>query len=821
MNEREIFERAVEIQDPTARGAFLDESCGQDARLRADLELLLASHFEARQFMDVPLVEQLGFSGQNQSPMTIEQTRSSRETLGSTTKSPFDEDDEDDEERGDSHSVVDLSFLEPARQPGSIGVLGHYAILRVLGQGAFGIVFKAFDEKLHRHVAIKAMNPQLAATSPPRKRFLREARSAAAVKHENVVQVHAVEEQPLPYLVMEYVDGETLQQKLDTAGPLDVAEFLHLGRQMAAGLAAAHEKGLVHRDIKPGNILLETGAEQKVKITDFGLARAADDATMTRTGTIAGTPMYMAPEQALGQPVDHRADLFSLGSVFYQMACGRAPFRGANALAVLKRVVDEAPRPIQEIWPEVPDWLCNIIAKLHARNPDERFSSSKELADLLGRCQLDLQANGKVESARVAAALVKPGLAANGTPDGFSATENKPLVDEGGPRAASLAAAPRKNHLRLVTLAAIGALLGSFVVSEFAGATRLTPWFRPAAARDDSTASSDGAETASSDTKQYDWPADAPAPALEPFDSAQALRHQEAWAKYLKTPVEYTNSQGMKFRLIPPGEYTMGIAADTAEDVVRHDAGYKKRKAKPLDTAPVHRVRLTRAYYFGVYEVTREQYDAVMGENPAGLSPPGESSGQAEGDDPGKYPVDSVSFIDAAKFCIRLSELERLQPVYADSNGAITLIPGNGYRLPTEAEWEYACRAGTTTVWFHGDQVEDLANVAWFVGNSSNGAHPVGRLKANPFGLFDVHGNLWEWCQDWYEAPNKSQFNGETLVNPQGPATGETRLVRGGCWHSQPSACVSAIRFNLEPSNRHANRGFRVSIDIAASRPGL
>jgi serine/threonine protein kinase len=185
-------------------------------------------------------------------------------------------------------------------------------------------------------VAIKALAPQLAATSPARKRFLREARSAAAVRHENIVAIYSVDDKPLPYLAMEYIAGQTLQQKLDACGPLEVPDVLRIGRQIAAGLAAAHATGLIHRDIKPSNILLENPIEI-VKITDFGLARAADDASVTQSGLIAGTPMYMSPEQALGETIDQRADLFSLGSVLYTMCGGVPPFRAANSFAVLKR----------------------------------------------------------------------------------------------------------------------------------------------------------------------------------------------------------------------------------------------------------------------------------------------------------------------------------------------------------------------------------------------------------------------------------------------------------------------------------------------------
>ncbi len=199
----------------------------------------------------------------------------------------------------------------------------------MIGRGAFGTVLRAFDEKLHRVVAIKVMAPELAGTSPARRRFLREAQASAAVRHEHVVGIHAVEEKPLPYIVMDYIPGETLQKRLDESGPLNVHTVLMLGRQIAEGLAAAHSINLIHRDIKPSNILLETSVLDRIKITDFGLARAADDASLTQSGMIAGTPMYMAPEQALGKKLDQRADLFSFGSVLYQMVSGRPPFSRA------------------------------------------------------------------------------------------------------------------------------------------------------------------------------------------------------------------------------------------------------------------------------------------------------------------------------------------------------------------------------------------------------------------------------------------------------------------------------------------------------------
>src|SRR6516162_2388202 len=180
-----------------------------------------------------------------------------------------------------------------------------------------GVVLKAFDPSLHRVVAIKVLAPQLATSGVARQRFLREAKAAAAVSHDHLVTIHAVDEaNGLPYLVMQYIAGPSLQQRIDKEGALEVAEILRIGMQTAEGLAAAHGHGMVHRDVKPANILLEEGVS-RVKLTDFGLARAIDDASLTQSGVVAGTPLYMSPEQAAGEPIDHRSDLFSLGSVLY------------------------------------------------------------------------------------------------------------------------------------------------------------------------------------------------------------------------------------------------------------------------------------------------------------------------------------------------------------------------------------------------------------------------------------------------------------------------------------------------------------------------
>jgi WD40 repeat protein/tetratricopeptide (TPR) repeat protein len=284
-----------------------------------------------------------------------------------------------------------LAFLSPSNEPGHLGRLGHYEIVEVIGRGGMGLVLRGLDDKLRRVVAIKVLAPQLASSGTARRRFAREAQAAAAVSHDHVVDIYDVEESgPIPYLVMEYVPGLSLDERCKRGEPVELRDILRIGLQTASGLAAAHAQGLVHRDIKPANILLESGL-QRVKLTDFGLARAVDDASVTQSGVIAGTPMFMSPEQARGEPVDHRSDLFSLGSVLYMLCTGRPPFRAESTMAVLKRVCEDSPRPIRDLNPEIPEWLCAIIAKLHAKNPASRFQSAAEVAQLLEQHLAHLQ----------------------------------------------------------------------------------------------------------------------------------------------------------------------------------------------------------------------------------------------------------------------------------------------------------------------------------------------------------------------------------------------------------------------------------------------
>lgn len=284
-----------------------------------------------------------------------------------------------------------LELLGPSDDPSMLGRIGAYEITALLGQGGMGAVFKGFDRSLNRFVAIKVLLPHLAASGAARQRFAREGQAVAAVVDNHVMPIHCVDDwHGVPYLVMPYARGVSLQKRLSEEGPLDVREILRIGMQAARGLAAAHAQGIVHRDVKPANILLDEKVE-RVQLMDFGLARAVDDASLTRSGMLAGTPQYMSPEQARAEKVDQRSDLFSLGAVLYAMCTGRAPFRAESSYSVLRLITDSEPCPIREINPDIPEWLCQVIGKLMAKRAEDRYQSAEEVAKLLETCLAHVQ----------------------------------------------------------------------------------------------------------------------------------------------------------------------------------------------------------------------------------------------------------------------------------------------------------------------------------------------------------------------------------------------------------------------------------------------
>lgn len=294
---------------------------------------------------------------------------------------------------------IDLGFLSPAEQDDEIGRLGGYRVLEVLGVGAMGIVFRAEDPRLSRFIALKVMKFVGPENPRARQRFLREAQSAGCLEHDNVVTIYQVgEDGEIPYIAMQLLEGESLQDVLDRDGQLSQARVCEIGQQIAQGLSAAHQQGLIHRDVKPDNIWIEADGG-RVKILDFGIARSVqNDVEMTTSGMVMGSPRYMSPEQATSEPVDHRSDLFSLGSVLYHLVSGKPPFDGKNVTATLMAVSLAEEPPIVDQVPGIEPKLAAVIHQLLQRDPDNRPQSARDVADALGAIEQERLADPVLSS---------------------------------------------------------------------------------------------------------------------------------------------------------------------------------------------------------------------------------------------------------------------------------------------------------------------------------------------------------------------------------------------------------------------------------------
>jgi formylglycine-generating enzyme required for sulfatase activity len=630
-----------------------------------------------------------------------------------------------------------------------------YEILGELGQGGMGVVLLAKDLVLGRQVAIKVMRPELPADDNARQRFLREARAAAALDHQHIVPIHQVgEENSVPFIVMPVLKGETLENRLKREKRLPVADAVTIGKQIALGLAEAHRNGLMHRDIKPANIWLQTSSDgggargednlspsvlatrssllaTHVRIADFGLAAVAgDDAHLTKTGTVMGTPAYMAPEQARSEKVDFRCDLFSLGAVLYRMLTADLPFKGRDTMSLLMSLAADTPAPLESLNPDVPPALADLVMQLLAKEPSQRPPSAEAVAEALGAFAAGGAERGQAPFSASAGDLQVPKMVPDPLPP--------PLTKKTG-----LLAIRRSG----VTLAVAGVVLTVLL------ATILLPHL----------------------TRTEDGPANS--------------------ADVKGLPKEFTNSLHMKLILIPAGKFTMG----SSRQEIDH---WKALHARDADwvavfeaEGPEHEVEITRPFYMGTTEVTVGQFRQFVNEK---AYPVGDdrwaNPGFAQSDD---HAVGWLTWQNAVNFCTWLSQKE-----------------GKTYRLPTEAEWEYSCRTGKTGLRYSfGNSDADLLLYAWYGRNSQAKAQPVGKLPANAWGLFDMHGNIWEWCQDIYD-PN--YYQASPKQDPAGPPDGTERVLRGGAFQAHVWHCRSAFRYHLDAARRIGYCGFRVVCEIPA-----
>jgi formylglycine-generating enzyme required for sulfatase activity len=652
-----------------------------------------------------------------------------------------------------------------------------------IGKGGFGDVYRAKKRLLPQWVAVKRLRSDTGKHPPleEQRRFVREVTLAASLDHPHIVRIEdwGRDAQGL-YVVMALIEGGSLLQQVDQHGAVPLGKLLQYARQICLGLQAAHQQGIIHRDLKPANMLLDkTG---RVLLADFGLARSSAGSREALIHS-SGKPMYSfayaSPEQLAGESLDARTDLFSLGATLYHLAAGQPAYdrdfdldaipaelqalisgllkkkrdqRLATVDVVLDQLTELQKRRVSGTTPPQPSGsqvnrgAASPAASVKPAEEDLASLVEKVLARVTAQ---QAQARGLLSQQRYAEAVA----ALEEVPEAQRHLLDASLYQE------CVALRDRVQSLDQEIKAAVLGARFDGVREKITALQELQPW-RTDLERLLKTLPAKPVDTT-------------PAILTAPFDARAAKAAQVALAKSLRQPEEWSNSVGMKFRAIPAGTFLMGSAEGEGED----------------DERPQHQVTITKPFWLGVHQVTQEQWRQVLGTTPW--------KGQSYTIEGSDVAASYVSWDDAVEFCERLSQKE-----------------GRRYRLPSEAEWEYACRAGTTTKYGFGDDKQQLGEYAWFDGNAwSKGekyAHRVGQKGPNAFGLYDVHGNVWEWCADWFDA---GYYAKAPASDPAGPPSGSFRVLRGGSWNGVPIGLRSSSRSCSTPGNRSLSLGCRVVLE--------
>jgi len=644
---------------------------------------------------------------------------------------------------------------------------GRYLIEKELGHGGVGAVYLARDHKLHdKPVVVKILLEKSLRDAWFMQKFQQEKEALARVDHPGVVGILDMGELPdgKPYIVMQYVEGMALRDAIKAKPEgMDLERVASMIKQIGAALSAVHEKKIYHRDLKPENIMLQAlgRGDEQVKIVDFGIAKIKESviAPSTITGTAtAGTIVYMSPEQLRGAKVSAAGDIYSLGVIAYEMVTGRRPFN-PDTTAHLSDMQREGVRAKpSDLRPRLPDEAERIMLKALAFEPTARYQNAGEFGDALALALMN--ENETLKLHRKDQVLIPP---------------TQPAVQPAFPDPHPGGLPPAKTMVRLFEPARVypheqpipspvqpkiqkrrwpKLAVGLVLALALGGGGYLLITKRQSLFGSGATSNPISPEANKSQ------PVDSQPTNTQPSNSGGNKASEPSGAA--KTSASQPESQqGIEFVLIPAGVFMMGSTYGMSNET------------------PVHRVAIGQPFYMGKYEVTQGQWQAGMGHNP--------SFKKCD-----TCPVNQVSWDDAQLFLAQLNERN----------------DGFYYRLPSEAEWEYACRAKTI-----GDYAGDLDSIAWYYKNSGSGynAHPVGTKQANGWGLYDMHGNVMEWCQDLFHGNyNGAPVDGSTWEAGADKGYRVLRVLRGGSSNVDASELRSASRRYDVPSARGGPYGLRV-----------
>ncbi len=752
-----------------------------------------------------------------------------------------------------------------------------YRLISKLGEGGMGSVFRARRMFINDFVALKFMRPEVVASEDLRQRFYHEAQVLARIKHPNVVAVYDFGEsvEGLPYLVMEFLAGQSLGELLQKNGPLELEQVLDVGIQVCEALTCMLEHNVIHRDLKPDNIMLVRAGREgwAVKIVDFGVAKTLEsDQQLTRVQSRIGSPAYSSPEQYLGQYVDHRTDLYGLGVMFYELLTGHVPFEALTQNDLLAAIVHKMPPRLDEKIDGLTSLMADLVQWLLAKDPNDRPRDATEVRHCLqtlrdGKKTLMLyEDQRRAQPAREASGLKSnqavrtPSQRKSEPAVRAKSNGNKPVVKKSSD---SPVFRPRSIRRRLKRK--LKRWAKPILISSTLAAPALVIWWimagRPALQNRWPIAPL--TQWVNREVKQSAQAVPRPRVPAQPtrIDSASNLAASAQAANGNGIPATADSVKQKNLLASAAGERSgsalPAIKTETPRETVKpvvRPAALKRNamNAKQLppdmifikDTTyqrgdifgdgapnekPVHTVRI-KGFYISAHEVTNEEYltfvEATKGNLPEWMDSASKYYYLGGTDsfykkigtalyDP-KHPVIGVSWTDAMKYCEWLS-----------SKGP------RRYRLPTEAEWELAARGGNMRNKFswgegapqrnHGGNVADealkqvLPNLS-MIWRAFNDAHiytaPVGAFGTNAFGLYDMTGNVWEWCLDWYAA---DAYQKRESVNPQGPANGTEKAIRGGSWSDTPDKLRVTYRRGVPLTFRSNNLGFRVVAEAPAA----